>query len=324
MIKVRPLISIIVPIFNQEKNLYRCLDSLLSQTAKNIEIILIDDGSKDKSREICEEYLLKDKRFKLIIKENGGLSDARNAGIKGACGKYYMFVDSDDFIITNACNILEELIIEYNPDIISFEYFEIKEKDIYNIKDIIIEKKIKKLSGFEAGRQYIYGKYINNSIWSKIFRRELFKEIDFPIGLYAEDMAITYKLLAQANTVIYTNQKLYCYIRYGSGTIMSNNSIKLILDTCNIHSEKYTFEFERYPDDSKIIETSYTNRLLKTLARLINENNYKYSELIKLYEKKILSRNFKLLKFSTLIFLVLFIINKKIFASIMKILGFNG
>ena len=111
------LISIIVPVYNVEKYIVRCLESILSQTYKNIEVIIVNDGSVDKSGEICERYAKKDNRIKLINKSNGGLSDARNKGIDQANGIYITFVDSDDYISQNYVEILYKLIKENNADI---------------------------------------------------------------------------------------------------------------------------------------------------------------------------------------------------------------
>ena len=111
------LISVIIPIYNVEQYLKECLESVINQTYRNLEIILVDDGSKDKSGKICDEYKNKDERIKVVHKENGGLSDARNAGMKIATGKYIQFIDSDDFIDKDMIETLYNLIIENEADI---------------------------------------------------------------------------------------------------------------------------------------------------------------------------------------------------------------
>lgn len=115
-------ISIIIPVYNVEKYLATCLDSVINQTYKNLEILLIDDGSTDSSGLICEQYSKKDTRIKTIHKKNGGLSDARNVGISYASGDYISFIDSDDFIDINTFTILNQYIKQYNADIITFNY----------------------------------------------------------------------------------------------------------------------------------------------------------------------------------------------------------
>ena len=115
--KKQDLISIVVPIYNVEKYLEKCINSIIIQTYKNIEIILVNDGSTDSSGKICDIYLKIDKRIKVVHKKNGGLSDARNVGIENAKGKYIAFIDSDDFLDSDFIEILYNLIIEYNADV---------------------------------------------------------------------------------------------------------------------------------------------------------------------------------------------------------------
>ena len=122
-------ISIIIPVYNVEKYLATCLDSVINQTYKNLEILLIDDGSTDSSGLICEQYSKKDTRIKTIHKKNGGLSDARNVGISYASGDYISFIDSDDFIDINTFTILNQYIKQYNADIITFNYYDYYNKD---------------------------------------------------------------------------------------------------------------------------------------------------------------------------------------------------
>ena len=131
------LISIIIPVYKVEKYIYKCIDSVLNQTYKNLEIILVDDGSPDKCPEICEEYAKKDNRIKIIHKKNGGLSDARNAGLKVATGKYIGFVDSDDYIEKDMYQVLYNNIIKTNSDISIVNLKEVKENEIIenNVKD---------------------------------------------------------------------------------------------------------------------------------------------------------------------------------------------
>ena len=132
------LVSIIVPVYNVEKYLERCLDSLINQTLKDIEIILVDDGSTDDSGNICDKYAKKDKRIKVIHKENGGLSDARNIGLSIANGRYLQFVDSDDFIHKQMIEILYNTIINNNADISICDFDKVYEntKIKYNTKEI--------------------------------------------------------------------------------------------------------------------------------------------------------------------------------------------
>lgn len=319
------LFSVIVPIYNQENNLNRCLDSLISQYGNDIEFILVNDGSTDNSLKICYEYAKKDKRFKIYSKKNGGLSSARNEGMKYANGKYFLFVDSDDFILPHTCKVLRNLILQYDPDIINFEFFENKFNNIvYPIDEEKSEFLIKKMTGFEAGKEYLYGRYSYNSIWSKLCKAKLFENITFPHGMYAEDLAVTYKLLSKAETVIYINEKLYFYVRYDTGSIMADASIKLVIDTFYIHKDKYDFELKKFDSDKNIIETSYTNRILKTIARLVNEDDSQYSNILSDLFNELSKRNISITPLSTKICYYLLKINVTLFAKIMKKIGLNG
>ena len=170
-------ISIIVPVYNVEKYLSRCIDSILNQTFDDFELILIDDGSPDHSGAICDDYAKKDNRILVIHKENGGLSDARNAGINIASGEYIMFVDSDDYISKDMCEILYQRIIKDKSDMalcsvrgVNEEGEEI-EKGTFIVDDRLLEEKDKFLGLGEANAcAYIVA-------WNKLFKKFLWKEL---------------------------------------------------------------------------------------------------------------------------------------------------
>lgn len=126
MSNINTLVSVIVPVYKVEKYLHRCIDSIINQTYKNLEIILVDDGSPDNCGKICDEYAEKDNRIKVIHKSNGGLSSARNAGLDVANGDYVYFVDSDDYIDTKLVEDNLNLAIEHDADMVCFNYFEVK------------------------------------------------------------------------------------------------------------------------------------------------------------------------------------------------------
>ena len=134
------LISVIIPVYNVEKYIRYCLDSVINQTYKNLEIIIVDDGTKDSSGEIAEEYAAKDSRIKVIHKENGGLSDARNVGLDVATGRYIAFLDSDDVISLDFYEYLYNMIKEKDYDIAECEFFRISSDDIENVQKILDEK----------------------------------------------------------------------------------------------------------------------------------------------------------------------------------------
>ena len=146
---MEPLLSIIVPIYNVEQYLERCIESIINQTYKNLEIILVDDGSKDNSGTIADTYASKDNRIKVIHKENGGLSDARNHGLDQSKGKYIMFIDSDDFIDSSMCEILFETAEKYFSDIVSCNYYIYRNKNHISVHPMSIQEDEKVFSGID-------------------------------------------------------------------------------------------------------------------------------------------------------------------------------
>lgn len=214
-------ISIIVPIYKVEKYLSKCVESILVQTYTNIEIILVDDGSPDQCGEFCDKYARHDSRIKVIHKENGGLSDARNVGIEAATGTYIAFVDSDDYIHPQMIEKLYEAIYRNNADmsICNFEYVYsdmICKDNCENspIKDEVITGKeilIHKLMG--SGMWYWV------VAWNKLYRKTLFKSIRFPNGKIHEDEFIIHKICGECNRVVCVPDVLYFYVqRKGSIT----------------------------------------------------------------------------------------------------------
>lgn len=214
------LISVVIPIYNVEKYLVRCIESIINQTYTKLEIILVNDGSNDNCGSICNEYAEKDNRIIVIHKENGGLSDARNAGLKIATGEYICFIDSDDYIHEKMIDTLYNLIIDNNAQISvcsfrkvydSFLNYAKEKKD----KNIIINK----LNNVEALNNLFNELYLTTVVaWNKLYNKELFENIEYPKNKYHEDEYTTYQLIYKAQKIVYTNQVLYYYLQ-------RNNSI---------------------------------------------------------------------------------------------------
>lgn len=203
-------ISIIIPIYNVEQYLKKCLESILAQTLDDIEVILVNDGSTDKSLDICNQYKLKDPRIKVIDKKNGGLSDARNKGIQIAEGEYIAFLDSDDWVEPNFYKYLWELAQKEKADIAQCDYIEAyHDETIISFKTPIKECTY---TGTESLHLLYGNEYVRTVIaCSKIYKRSLFEEIQFPIGKIHEDEFTTYKLLHKAGRVTDSNIKMYYY-----------------------------------------------------------------------------------------------------------------
>jgi glycosyltransferase involved in cell wall biosynthesis len=206
---VNPMISVIVPVYMVEEYLRQCLDSLIHQTYKDIEIILVDDGSPDHCGEICEEYAKKDARIIVIHQENGGLSAARNAGLDIAKGEYIMFVDSDDWVEPTYCEKALKAILEHQVDLAIMGFF-----TTYMNRSVPIQTPSPRtLDGIEAMRHVILNDEPSfcNAVWNKIYHRRLFLNIRFPVGMITEDAAVQYKILHITPKVYVFDQCLYHY-----------------------------------------------------------------------------------------------------------------
>lgn len=248
-----PLCSIIVPIYNVEALLPRCIDSLIGQQYQNIEIILVNDGSTDSSEAICREYLNRDSRIKLINKENGGLSSARNTGLKLCKGEYIFFVDSDDYVTSDFCSVGVDGFLNHNADVVIFGF-----NNIFVDTNKVIEKHCRKsrvISKEEALKGTLIDGYINSLAWNKAYKRELFDNIKYPEGMVFEDVGTTYKIFDKANTIYISSNITYNYeLRDGS---ISNKwwcNDKKINDFFTLRSEQLQFINNSYPS---LIKLSY-------------------------------------------------------------------
>lgn len=235
-------ISIIIPIYNVEAYLPQCLDSVIHQTYQDLEIILVNDGSTDACPQICETYAAKDKRIILIHKENGGLSDARNAGINICNGDFISFVDSDDIMSLDFYQLLMEALVKNDADIAecSFSTFEDGE-------DIVLEPNSNPVAEFyntECALNAIFEEKLSIVVWNKIYKKELFYHIIFPVNKINEDVYTTYKVFAKAKKIVKTSDVLYFYRNHG-GSIMGRDYSLKRLDGLAANEEMMHY-FEKY------------------------------------------------------------------------------
>ena len=208
---MNPLISVIVPCYKVECYLPKCVDSILRQTYKNLEVILVDDGSPDRSGEICDTYATKDPRIVVIHKANGGLSDARNVGIDQAKGEWITFIDSDDFVSDDYVEVLFNLVAEYGCECSVCPLNPFKEGEEPVVDSAAKHKEC--MQPQKAVEQMFYQEKYDNNAASKLFHKRLFESgIRFPKGMIFEDLAITYKLLLLSKGVAYTDARLYNYL----------------------------------------------------------------------------------------------------------------
>lgn len=213
-----PLITVIIPCYKVEQYLPKCINSVLTQTYTNLEIILVDDGSPDNCGNICDNYAQKDSRIKVIHKTNGGLSDARNKGIDIAHGEYITFIDSDDYVSNNYIEVLYNLLKDNNAQMSICLPYCISEM---NETIIRINKKNKKIifNSEEALISMFYQKDFDTSAWAKLYHQSLFKNIRYPQHILYEDLPTTYKLIQLCTTIAMTTQQNYFYL-------LRNNSIE--------------------------------------------------------------------------------------------------
>lgn len=210
-----PLISVIVPIYNVEKYLKKCLDSIVSQTYNNLQIILVNDGSTDNSAVVCARYSKKDSRIELIEQENAGLSAARNAGIEKAKGEYLVFIDSDDVVDSDYIEYLYNLIVESGADMsicgIRESYDSGKERNLSSgYKNEIIERS-------DCLKRMLLEQGYNCSAYAKLYKRELWGDIVYPYAKHYEDLGTTYRYILHAHKVAFGSEAKYEYfIRKGS------------------------------------------------------------------------------------------------------------
>ncbi len=241
---MNPEISIIVPVYNVEKYIVGCIESILNQEFKNFELILVNDGSTDKSGVICDEYEKKDDRVKVIHQEYKGVSSARNIGVNNAKGNYIGFVDSDDYIYKDMYSTLYNLCQQTNSDIGVCKLFrEINEK-IINLEDNLI---IKEMDNEEAMKELFKGVLYRFSLANKLFKKSCFCGVEFPEGRIHEDLSTTYKLFANSLKTAYTNSTGYVYVK-------RNNSI-----LTSLYNEKRLQAFIGWNEIIPFMKANYEN-----------------------------------------------------------------
>jgi len=221
-----PLISIVIPVYNVEKYLRGCLDSVLAQTYGNWEAICVNDGSTDGSAEILHAYAAKDLRFKVIEQKHENVSNARNNGLARAAGKYVYFMDSDDFISPYAMETVRKIIEEKNPDCVCFDYLVAGDGFVFSQPD---KPRIKTINTPFA--EFIKRKSIfSQNIWTKVFRKDCIKNIKFePEMVQGQDLYFNILAFRTLNSAIFVKEKMYCYVMRSSSTTHQNFSTKKAL-----------------------------------------------------------------------------------------------
>lgn len=268
-----PKISVIVPIYKVENYINKCIDSILNQTYKNIEVILVDDGSPDGCGEIADSYELKDFRVKSVHKENGGLSDARNYGMKYATGKYVVFVDSDDWIKEEMIETLVGLVIELKADIVqSGFYYAYDQYLLYDDRYYKEDMDPIQLNRDELMRELVINEKVKNFAWGKIYKIGLIKDIPFKKGVLFEDVFWAHNVMNRVSKYVICHKPMYYYLQRND-SIVSTYTVRN-LDIIRGMKERHKFIEENYEE---LTNESY-RILTKTILLhyyLLNKNKDK-------------------------------------------------
>lgn len=241
---MKELISVIVPIYNVEKYLRKCVDSIINQTYKNLEIILVDDGSPDNCPKICDEYAKQDSRIKVIHKENGGLSDARNAGMNIATGEYISFIDSDDWIKSEMIEDMYNRMIEDNSDLVSSGVLWVDENGVEIRNATVSENCV--LNTEQAMTELINDGKLKQHVWNKLYKADLIKNIPFDKGKYHEDVFWSYKVIGEAERISIEKNSYYFYVQR-SESIMGEKYSAKRLDALDAMKLRCEYMKERFP-----------------------------------------------------------------------------
>lgn len=244
------LISVIVPVYKVENYLERCIKSIVEQTYSNIEIILVDDGSPDRCPDICDEWKRKDERIKVIHKENGGLSDARNVGISAAEGEYLVFVDSDDWVSTDFIQILYKNVCVTSADICECEIIKTFAQETNGLEQ---EEDLMPAcyETEQALKLLIQDTFFHQYVWNKIYKRECLIGIPFKSGKINEDEFWTYQIFGRAKRITKIQRKLYYYFQRKESIMGMRFSLKR-LDALEAKSERQQYIDEKFPELSLV------------------------------------------------------------------------
>ena len=255
------LISVIIPVYNVEKYLDKCVESVIKQTHKNLEIVLVDDGSLDNCPKMCDRWTKKDNRIKVIHKENGGLSDARNVGIDNTIGKYIYFLDSDDYIDKDMLENLYNDMKKNNSKISAcgFIYETENKKEPYYCKENYVENSESVL------KRIFQDNDISTCIWDKLYQRDLFDEIRFPKGKIHEDTATLYKLIDKAKVISHISKAQHHYVQR-EGSILNSKFDTKQLDIVFFKEEIVFFIKEKYQNILEEAENFYIQQLNKSIV----------------------------------------------------------
>ena len=278
------MISVIVPVYNVEKYLERCVKSIVAQTYKDLEILLIDDGSTDKSGKMCDEFLQTDSRIKVFHKQNGGLSDARNYGIEHSAGEFISFVDSDDYIDEKMLETLHRLITENDADLAVCSAM-----DVFEGKEVTQVKEIKEfnLNKVESYKYMLRGDGIPSAC-NKLYKRQTVGDVRFPVGKLYEDGFFTPQILKKVEKTAVTSKPMYYYFRRAD-SITTKPFRKGDLDVIEAYDKCVKQVKELCPEALPYAEFRYRNAYFNVLDKMLMRDDCKeipeYKQVVKYLKK---------------------------------------
>ena len=281
---MKDLISVVVPIYNVERFLPICIESIISQSYKKLQIILVDDGSTDNCGNICNEYASRDERLEVIHKQNGGLSDARNVGINKAKGEYIAFVDSDNYIEKSMYKDMYNLIDKRKADVCICNFYNVEgnNKILKNPN-----KGIQEYDKISILKEILLDTKIQSYAWNKLYKKEVFNNIKYPVGRKYEDIGTTFYILEKCNKIIVTGKPEYYYLNR-KDSIVNNVNEQTIIDYIELIIKRYDYieknlkELDKYNKYylAKTLITAYYD--IKSLKDIKSETQKLFD---KLYEK---------------------------------------
>jgi len=269
--ETKPLVSIIVPVYNTERYLKKCVDSILNQTYDNLELFLINDGSTDKSGALCDSFAQSDDRVRVIHKENEGQAIARNCALDVCNGEYVFFVDSDDYIRQDAVGLLVETATQHNADLVlfGFEYDYAKYK-----KKRLVYENLRTFAKEKLLTEYIVNNGITAALCDKFYKRKFFEELRFPKLRANEDAYVLPEIFGSAEKAVYLREALYTQlVRVGSTEQSGFKESKLALLEVAKHKKEYIDA--NFPQLSKFIELDYAKTVKGMLSRILSSFSYK-------------------------------------------------
>ncbi|MCC4404972.1 glycosyltransferase [Limosilactobacillus reuteri] len=293
-------ITIIVSVYNVEKFLFDCLNSLKNQTYRNFEVLLIDDGSTDNSKDICKQFCDDDSRFKYFFKENGGLSDARNYGLKWVSGDYVIFVDGDDYVASQYVEKLYSTVIKNHAEvaICGFQAVNSQHKKIYEVKLNTLHAG-KTYSGRQIIKSYFVkeGGWGISTAWNKIYNARLFNNFQFTKGKYYEDELLFWQMFPKLERVVVINEPLYYYVQRSGSIMNSAISMKKIKDGNYLCLEKMSL-LKNMPDIYNLTVLNYEKWIIDNWSNyrqfLVKHGLHKYMQKqFRFCVKQVASANFK-------------------------------